>query len=44
VVKKREEPAMVIRNDGLDEHLVGGDDKDVFGKNGLFDALKKALA
>jgi hypothetical protein len=42
--EKREEPAMAIKKDVLDELLAGADGKDVFGKNGLFDALKKALA
>jgi putative transposase len=35
---------MAIKKDVLDELLAGADGKDVFGKNGLFDELKKALA
>jgi hypothetical protein len=35
---------MAINKDVLDELLAGADGKDVFGKNGLFDELKKALA
>jgi hypothetical protein len=33
-----------IKKDVLDELLAGAEGKDVFGKNGLFDELKKALA
>jgi transposase-like protein len=35
---------MAIKKDVLDELLAEADGKDVFGKNGLFDELKKALA
>jgi transposase-like protein len=35
---------MAIKKDVLDELLAGADGKGVFGKNGLFDELKKALA
>ena len=35
---------MAINKDVLDELLAGADGKEVFGKNGLFDELKKALA
>jgi putative transposase len=35
---------MAIKKDVLDEFLAGADGKDVFGKNGLFDELKKAFA
>jgi transposase-like protein len=35
---------MAIKKDMLDERLAGADGKDVFGKNGLFSELKKALA
>jgi hypothetical protein len=34
---------MAIKKD-VDELLAGANGKDVFGKNGLFDELKKALA
>ena len=35
---------MAIKKVVLDELLAGADGKDVFGKNGLFDELKKTLA
>jgi putative transposase len=35
---------MAIKKDVLDELLAGADGEDVFGKNGLFDELKKALS
>ena len=34
---------MAIKKDVLDELLAGADGKDVSGKNGLFDELKKSL-
>jgi hypothetical protein len=34
---------MAIKKDELNELLAGADGKDVFGKNGLFDELKKAF-
>ena len=35
---------MAIEKDVLDELLAGRDPKDVFGKDGLIDELKKALS
>ena len=35
---------MAIKKDTLDQLLSGGDPKEVFSKDGLFDELKKALA
>ena len=44
IVRRRREPAMAIKKEFLDELLAAAEGKDVFGKDGLFDDLKKALA